>query len=166
VGRVVEDVGFAGGQVGQLGDGEARQWDAPAGVGPGLPPEPGHHAVGLGGAGRVVPERGRPQHPVVPVEAHEAVLLAGHCDRGHACAVRSALADRLHQRAPPVVGVLFGVGRVGRRVRGPTGGDQFAGVGVAELDLRRLGRRVDAGDERSAHRTPRRSSTTSWSRRS
>ena len=109
---------------------------------------------------------GRSTAPV-GVEHDQAVLLAGDRDRAHAGAGRRrqppthAASNALHQVDGSCSlrgGVVAGCGRA-------TGRDELAGVGVADLDLARRGRRVDAGDERH-QRTPRSSSVTSWSSRS
>ena len=79
----------------------------------------------------------------VLVEQHHAVLLPADRDGGDA--VEDAVPTRLLPGRPPVAGVDLGAVGVG----GATGADHLPGLGVADDDLARLGRRVDPGDERA-----------------
>ena len=101
---------------------------------------------------RVVPELGRPDDLAGGVHGHHAVLLAGdgdRRDRGPAELVPAALEGR-----PPGLGILLRSGRAGRRVGRGGQALPLTRVGVTQLDLGRLGRGVDPGDEGHPGRSP------------
>ena len=101
-----------------------------------------------GGLGRrlgVVPELRRAEGPAPVVEQDHPVLLPG--DRDRRDLGRAGRGHRLGQPVPPRLRLLLAARGLRDRVRGAARGDQRAGVGVADLDLGRLGRAVDPHDE-------------------
>ena len=151
----------------ELGDREAGDRDAAARRRPRLGAERGDERLGVGRRLGVVPELRRAQHRRRPRRARRG-RAAGRRPRsppGGCAPSTPASAHAASKASAHVPRVLLAAGRGGRRVRGPPGGDELAGVGVADLDLARRRRRVDAGHQRH-QRTPRSSSVTSWSRRS
>ena len=137
------------GKPAQLGDGQGGHGDASNGVGPGAAaaglvalPQILDELVGGCGAAGVVPQQGRTDDPPVGIEEDHAVLLAADGQGGDVIEPADGV-DDLPQRPPPVVGMDLRAGRVG----GPGLADEDAGGGVANDDLARLRRGVDAGDE-------------------
>ena len=86
----------------------------------------------------------------VVVEGDEAVLLGGDGHRDDR--LPAGPASGLHQRLPPRLRVLLAAGRERGGMGGAAGPDELAGVGVADLDFRRLGGRVHPEDE--CHQPP------------
>ena len=194
VADAVEVVGLLAVQPRQLRDRERRRRDRPARPGPGLAPtELLDEPVGVGRRLGVVPQLRRSDDLTSLVEHDHAVLLRGDRHRLHA--VRAGVVARLEERLPPRLRLLLAARRRRRRVRGPTRRDELAAVDVADLDLRGLRGGVHAHGERhramvasrrpraaerpegaelaserardvAPYLTPRRSSVTSWSRRS
>ncbi len=116
-------------------------------------PQASHQRVGLRRRLGVVPELGGTEHPALVVEHDHAVLLAGHRDGGD---VVTVLVEQRRQGRPPLARILLAAGRDSGGVRALPGSHELAGVGVAHLDLARLGGGVDAGDERHASTSARR----------
>ena len=149
-------------QPGELGDGERCDRHRPHDLRPPCGAPRRDQLPRLGCRLRVVPELGRPQHAALVVEHHHAVLLAGDTDR---LDVAPVLVEQRRQRVPPAVRVLLAARRHRRGVRTMAGTDELAAVGVAHFELAPRRRGVDPGNQ-GHQRTPRRSSVTSWSRRS
>ena len=113
--------------------------------------ELGDHPGGLGRRLGVVPELRRAEGPTPVVEQDHPVLLPGDRDRRDARATPAA-ATAWASPSHHASGSCSLHGGCADRVGGAPGGDQRAGVGVAHLDLGRLGRAVDPHDE--GHRVP------------
>jgi hypothetical protein len=133
-------LGLVLGEPAQLGDGEAGQRHAADGIGPRGRAQLGDEVGRRARRPDVVPEQRRPHDVPRVVEGDHAVLLAGDGDRGD---LIQQPATRGLEGAPPVLGIDLGAGgmRSARLVH------HGAGVGIADDDLARLGRRVDPGDE-------------------
>ena len=133
------------GQPAQLGHRERGQRHRADRLRPGRRPELGDQVSGRAGRPGVVPQQRRPHHLAGLVQAHHAVLLAGHAQRGHV-GQPAGLGNRLPQGLPPGVRLHLGAVRMSR----PAGPDQDAGRGVPDHHLAGLGRGVDAGYQRHA----------------
>ena len=156
--RAGESVGLATKEPRKFGHGEGSHRHAPRGLHPTLGGQAVEQRLCVGSRLGVVPELGRAQHPFVPVEDDQAVLLCGHGQPLHVG--RPGLVLRcfsqggghgLHQGGPPPTGRLLASRWGGGGVFGSPGADHPSGVHVTQLDFGRLGGGVDPGYER--HRT-------------
>ena len=124
--------------------------------------------VALGGRALVVPEDGRPQDGIGPVQEHESVHLTGQPDRGDLVARDPGLGqdrpDRADRAVPPQLGRLFAPTRLGHleAVLRRADADDTAGL-VDEDGLGRGRRRVDPDD--MGHRVSGRRPTSPVTRR-
>ncbi len=141
-------VGLVRGEPAQLGHGEAGDRHEVDLVDPrtDAPELGGEVGSGLRAAG-VVPQQRLAHDLVALVEGDHAVLLPADGDGRDT--VESAAPAGQAEGLPPPVGVHLGAVRVRRARRA----HHLTGVGVADDDLRRLGRAVDSGNEGAvAHR--------------
>ena len=93
----------------------------------------------------VVPQLGGVYGSGVLVESNHAVLLSGHAD-GRNC-WRAGLYPRRVERRPPAFGVLFTHRRDDVWMRSGRRGNHLPRCKISDFDLRRLGGRVNSGDE-------------------
>ena len=154
-GHAGECTGLAPTEPRQFGHGEGSHRHAPGGLRPTLGGQEIEQPQCVGCRLGVVPELGRAQHPVVPIEDHQAVLLSGHGQPLHVGwpgLLLRCFSQRgghgLHQRRPPPLRCLLAPWRRGGRVFGSSGPDHPSGGHVTQLDLGRLRGGVDPGYER------------------
>src|SRR5690606_24040795 len=107
----------------------------------------------------VVPQQGGPDDPAVLVQGDHPVLLAADGDGGDVVQPAS-LPDRRVERVLPGGRVDLGALRMAGAARAEDG----AAAGVADDDLARLRRGVDAGDEGHGQAAPSRWRRASWLR--
>ena len=136
------------GQPAQLGHRERGQRHRTDCLRPGLRSELGDQVGGRAGRPGVVPQQRRSHHLAGLVQAHHAVLLAGHAQRGHV-GQTAGLGNRLPKGLPPGVRLHLGAVRMSR----PAGPDQRSGPGVPDHHLAGLGRGIDPGYQRHARIT-------------
>jgi hypothetical protein len=137
-----ERLGLVLSQPGQLGDGERRYGHAAARGGPRARTQPVYQYGRLRRRLGVVPELGRAQHAVARVQHHHSVLLAR--DSHRVGSRRARLRVRSLERRRPGSRVLLRAGRRHWRVQRASARDQTPVVGVANLHLGGLRRRVDS----------------------
>ena len=108
----------------------------------------GDSVLYVGGRFGVVPELGRPDHLALDVEDHHPVLLGSDRDGRDFTASRAGLRAYGFERVEPRAWMLFAPRwRCGGMHRAsPT--HECASIRVANLDLRRLRRRIDPHDQR------------------
>ena len=150
-GDAPERLGLVAAQPVQLGDGEGRDGDTAAGLGPGG--RPARQGVqqhgGVGRRLRVVPQLGRAQDLAVVSEDDQPMLLRGDRQRARRLTARDGgFGTGGVERVLPRRGVLLAAGRGRGRVRGPARRHDGAGIDIAHFHLAGRRGRVDPDHQR------------------